>query len=86
LAKDPGSKACPLLFLVSLEDKDQCLKTECMLYVKVKKELPCHEFERIMTYEGCGLVHVIPWNIVKRPDFPDPKGHLATLEASEKDE
>jgi len=63
ICKDHPPKTCELT---------SCIGNKCANYVKV--QTPAFIYDNIIDpenyyrYEGCGLVHIIPWELVKRPE------------------
>lgn len=70
-------KICPLLFIVAsdIENRNRCLGKECAVFILFKPKLLTQNIpdpEEYFSFEGCGLIHEIPW-VTKHRDKKEAK-------------
>jgi len=71
-------KICPLLFIVAsdIEKENVCLGKECAVFIKLVKPkfltLDIPDPDVYFSFEGCGLIHEIPW-VTKHRDKKEAK-------------
>ena len=69
----PQKKLCPFAAAQPNQENSDCLGENCACHVKLIKPNGIRVFgtefadpERYLTYEGCGLVSIIPWELKTR--------------------
>jgi hypothetical protein len=84
------TKLCPILTANDLTP-NTCLKEQCQLYIKLQKPI-MHQTgktrypdpQTFQYYEGCGLIHTIPWELVKLEPLPQTPEDKQAQEAYKK--
>ena len=62
---------CPL-------SKKQCQRKQCPLWIRIWKP---HEFpDYYFSYEGCGLIHTVPWALKKKNEKPQGSARVKISE------